>query len=162
MGILETNTYLFTYFHGNRNGFNSVYTTINKYHLDYVRGNTLSLNSLKAYFSKILPLIGLYLSISIITTLGMICLIIPGIIISLALYFAYYVYIDDEKGIIETLKDSAALMQGHKWELFVLIFSFLGWAILGVLTFGLLYIWLAPYMTTTLLLYYDKLKKANK
>ncbi len=135
---------------------------INKYHLDYVRGNTLSLNSLKAYFSKILPLIGLYLSISIITTLGMICLIIPGIIISLALYFAYYVYIDDEKGIIETLKDSAALMQGHKWELFVLIFSFLGWAILGVLTFGLLYIWLAPYMTTTLLLYYDKLKKANK
>lgn len=134
---------------------------VNKYHLDYVRRKELNLNCLKSYFSKIVPLLGLYLATSILTALGTICLIIPGIIISLALYFAYYVYIDDEKGVIETLKDSAALMQGHKWELFVLIFSFLGWAILGVLTFGILYIWLAPYMTTTLLLYYDKLKKAK-
>ena len=139
---------------------------VNKYHLDYIRRKELSLSSLKAYFSKIFPLLGLYLLMTLLTALGTICLIIPGIIIAIALYFAYYVYIDDEKGVIETLKTSADLMQGHKWELFVLILSFLGWALLGALTFGILYIWLAPYMNTTLLLYYDKLKnpkkKANK
>ncbi len=134
---------------------------INKYHLDYVRGKKLNLGNLKDYFSKILPLLGLYLSIAIITTLATLCFIIPGIIVSFALYFAYYVYIDDEKGVIETLKSSSALMQGHKWELFVLILSFLGWALLGALTLGILYIWLVPYMTTTLLLYYDKLKKTT-
>ena len=62
---------------------------------------------------------------------------------------------------IETIKDSFSLMKGHKWELFVLVCSFLGWAILGAFTFGILYIWLVPYMNTTLMLYYDKLKEAR-
>ena len=70
-------------------------------------------------------------------------------------------YIDKEKGVIETVKDSFRLMKGHKWDLFILMLSFLGWAILGALTFGILYIWLVPYMNTTILLYYDKLKKAK-
>ena len=134
---------------------------MNKYHLDYVRGNKLNLGNLKDYFGNIIPLLGLYFSINILTALGTICLIIPGIIISLALNFAYYLYIDEEKGVIETIKDSFSLMKGHKWELFVLVCSFLGWAILGAFTFGILYIWLVPYMNTTLMLYYDKLKEVR-
>ena len=52
-------------------------------------------------------------------------------------------------------------MKGHKWDLFVLMLSFLGWALLGALTFGILYIWILPYMNTTLILFYDKLREAK-
>lgn len=45
-------------------------------------------------------------------------------------------------------------MQGHKLDAFVLGLSFIGWAILGTLTFGILYIWLYPYMQLTFTKFY--------
>ena len=59
----------------------------------------------------------------------------------------------------EAQKKSIEMMRGHKWEYFVLNLSFIGWAILALFTFGLLYIWLMPYMEATLANYYLKLKK---
>ena len=59
-----------------------------------------------------------------------------------------------ELGIVETLKYSREKMQGHKLDTFVLGLSFIGWAILGTLTFGILYIWLYPYMQLTFTKFY--------
>lgn len=39
-------------------------------------------------------------------------------------------------------------MNGNKWRLFCLHFSFIGWMLLGILTFGILYFWIIPYMQT--------------
>ena len=49
----------------------------------------------------------------------------------------------------ECIERSKQMTEGHKMELFVLALSFIGWALLGCLTFGILYIWLAPYMQAT-------------
>ena len=54
------------------------------------------------------------------------------------------------------------MMQGHKMDLFVLSLSFIGWMILGVFTFGILYIWLVPYMSVTLANFYNDIKKQQK
>ena len=43
-------------------------------------------------------------------------------------------------------------------EYFLLCMSFYGWALLGVFTFGILYIWLIPYMQATYANYYKSLK----
>ncbi len=48
-------------------------------------------------------------------------------------------------------------MDGHKWELFVLRLSFLGWDILGVLTAGIGFIWITPYKQMTYMNYYVSL-----
>ena len=53
---------------------------------------------------------------------------------------------------------SKEMMEGHKMEYFVLNLSFIGWAILAPLTFGLLYIWLVPYMQATLTNFYNSVK----
>ena len=45
-------------------------------------------------------------------------------------------------------------MNGHKWELFIMGLSFLGWLILSVLTFGIGLLWLLPYIQVTLRIYY--------
>ena len=46
----------------------------------------------------------------------------------------------------DALRQSALMMKGNKWRLFCLRLSFIGWTILGMLTGGLLYIWMNPYL----------------
>lgn len=49
----------------------------------------------------------------------------------------------------EAITLSRKVMDGHKWELFVLCLSFLGWGILSIFTCGIGLLWLIPYMQTT-------------
>ena len=46
-------------------------------------------------------------------------------------------------------------MNGHKWELFVLDLSFIGWGLLTVIPFVSVYV--TPYMEVTCAGYYDAL-----
>ncbi|WP_238476811.1 DUF975 family protein [Fructobacillus parabroussonetiae] len=91
-------------------------------------------------------------------------LIIPGIIKSFSYSQALYVYKDaKESGESIRFRDaitrSRQLMDGHKWEYFVLQLSFLGWLILANLVLGLGMIILLPYMYLTFAGFYDYLKK---
>ena len=49
-------------------------------------------------------------------------------------------------------------MKGHKWDLFVLDLSFIGWILLGIMTAGIGLLWVAPYMETTRAAFYEDLK----
>lgn len=103
--------------------------------------------------------IGVSLVASIFSALGMFLFIIPGIIIALNYAMVYFVIVDNPKmGVMEALGTSKKIMNGHKWEYFVLNLSFIGWYILCYLTFGLLILWLAPYMVVTTANFYNKIK----
>lgn len=55
---------------------------------------------------------------------------------------------------------SRKMMNGHKWELFVLYLTFIGWELLNILTAGLLGLFfLNPYMEATFAQFYLKLRK---
>ena len=85
--------------------------------------------------------------------------IIPGIIAAFRYSMAFYILADNpEMSGMEALKASKQMMKGHKMEFFLLQLSFLGWCLLAILAFGILMIWLAPYIKTTNALYYEKLK----
>ncbi len=53
---------------------------------------------------------------------------------------------------------SREMMKGHKFDLFYLYLSFIGWGILAVLTLGIGFIWLVPYVQTTTAAFYNDLK----
>lgn len=57
----------------------------------------------------------------------------------------------------EIVEQSEHLMLGHRWQLFWLLFSFIGWAFLAAFTFGIGYLWLMPYMTVALVCFYEEL-----
>jgi hypothetical protein len=60
----------------------------------------------------------------------------------------------------QALKESIKLTSGHKWDLFVLDLSFIGWDILSFLTFGLLPIFfLTPYKGLTFAGVYTEYEK---
>ena len=63
------------------------------------------------------------------------------------------------KKTFNVLKESAKIMKGHKFELFVLELSFLGWVILTVITFGIVGLYFVPYYNATLTNYYLSIKQ---
>ena len=64
------------------------------------------------------------------------------------------------KPALECIRESKEMTQGHKMDLFVLGLSFIGWVLLGMVTFGIAYIWVVPYMQATSANAYNSLKPA--
>lgn len=93
------------------------------------------------------------------TMLWFMLLIIPGIIKAYSYSMTYYVLEDnpDLSG-DKAIEESMRLMDGHKWELFRLHLSFIGWALLCILTLGIGILWLIPYMNTAQAAFYENLK----
>ena len=63
----------------------------------------------------------------------------------------------------EAITLSRRMMNGHKWECFKLEFSFIGWMILGFVTFGAAdVLWSVPYRVTAYAEYYALLREAAR
>ena len=54
------------------------------------------------------------------------------------------------------------MMEGHKWEYFVLGLSFIPWYLLCGITLGIASIWVVPYIQTTLAEYHVRLANGGK
>ena len=96
------------------------------------------------------------------TWLWSLLFVIPGIVKAISYSQMFFLLADDEEmTAAQAQAKSMELMKGHKWEFFKLGLSFLGWAVLAGLTFGLLYIWLTPYIQATLANFYRGLVPAK-
>jgi uncharacterized membrane protein len=84
---------------------------------------------------------------------------IPGIVKSYSYAMTYFIMNDDETiGANDAITKSREMMNGHKWELFMLDLSFFGWILLSILTFGILSFWVTPYMNLAHAEFYRRLK----
>lgn len=132
------------------------------YILNFVRGKKFSIDDIFSKMKYILPIWAVIFIVSILVSIGSVLLIIPGIIISLMFAMMEYVMADGEYNVTETLKKSKELMKGHKWDFFVFNLSFIGWILLGIITFGIAFIYITPYITVSKALYYEELKKKQQ
>ncbi len=113
----------------------------------------------KLAFVKFVPVFILSFLVDLFTGIGLILIIIPGIIVSLGLAMSSMCYRDNiENGFWAAIKESWKIMKGHKADLFVLILSFIPWILLTVITFGIVGIYTAPYITITFAKFYDSIK----
>lgn len=97
--------------------------------------------------------------VSLATSFGLILLIVPGIIVACGLGMTFFIMVDDPNiSGIDAMQQSWNMMKGQKWNLFCLWFRFIGWALLSVLTCGIGFIFLYPYITTATLNFYRKLR----
>lgn len=86
-------------------------------------------------------------------------LVVPGIMKYYSYAMTDFIIKDDaEIGPNEAIEKSMAMMEGHKMDLFLLHLSFIGWAILACLTFGLGFLLLYPYFSTAQAHFYEDLK----
>ncbi len=131
--------------------------------LDFSRGGNLEVGKLFAGYSDFGRVFVAYFLYMLAVIIGCIFFLVPGII--LALMFSQFIFIqkdDPTIGAVDSLKKSAEMMKGHKWELFCLGLSFIGWIILTIFTLGIGMLFLYPYMETTFAHYYEDLKKEQE
>lgn len=128
--------------------------------LDFIRGEKEKLvGKLFGFFKNYGRAFGTSFMVMLYTILWSLLLVIPGLIKALAYSMSFYISKDHpEYSIDECIEASKRMMDGHKWELFILELSFIGWILLSILTLGIGFLWLAPYMDTTIAHYYEELK----
>ena len=86
-------------------------------------------------------------------------LVIPGIIKVFSYAAAPFILADNpELTAREALSESKRIMDGHKFDLFVLQLSFFWWSILSAITFGIAYIYVVPYFQATMANFYNDIK----
>ena len=85
--------------------------------------------------------------------------IVPGIIKAYSYAMVPYILEDrPELSAEETILLSMKMMEGHRWQLFCLHLSFIGWAFLCIFTLGIGYLFLKPYVLTAQADFYEDLK----
>ena len=94
--------------------------------------------------------------VNLFTFLWTLLLIIPGIIKAFSYALTPYILLDEpELTARQAITRSCEIMQGRRWKLFCLYLSFIGWGILSLLTFGIGFLWLVPYMNASIAAFYE-------
>lgn len=94
--------------------------------------------------------------VNLFTFLWTLLLIIPGIIKAFSYALTPYIIMDEpELTAKQAIARSCEIMQGRRWKLFCLYLSFIGWGILCLLTFGIGFLWLVPYMNASVAAFYE-------
>lgn len=88
--------------------------------------------------------------------------LIPAMIAQYRYFMTFYV-ISEMPGVgpMEAIRHSKQMMHGNKWKLFCLQWRFFGWILLCVLSLGIGFLWLFPYMMTSVSCFYDDLRKGQ-
>ncbi len=130
--------------------------------LSFSRDQDPTLSQLFEGFSRFGTALCAYLLQVIFVFLWTLLLIIPGIIAALSYAMTYYIISDNESiGALDAITASKELMRGNKWKLFCLGLRFIGWSLLCLLTLGIGYLWLTPYMATSFAKFYDDITAQN-
>ena len=112
----------------------------------------------KVNYGKI---IGTMFLMEIYVALWSLLLVIPGIIKMYSYAMTPYILKDEpELGADAVITKSMAMMRGNKMKLFLLDLSFIGWALLAIITCGIGFLWLSPYMVSARAAFYLDLKNA--
>ncbi len=97
-----------------------------------------------------------YLLLALYILLWTLLLIIPGIIAALGYSMTFYIIADDPNiKPQDALNKSKTMMNGHKLKLFYLGLRFFLLALLCILTLGIGFLWLVPYVHVTMAKFYD-------
>jgi uncharacterized membrane protein len=100
-----------------------------------------------------------YLLMLVFILLWSLLLIIPGIIAALSYSMTFFILADNDSiTAMEAIDESKLMMDGYKWKLFYLGLRFFGLALLCMLTLGIGFLWLIPYIQVSMAKFYDDLK----
>lgn len=122
---------------------------LNGYMIGFVQNDTFNRDAIFVPYDDTFKIIGASILMSFVIMIGFIFFIVPGIYLAFSYALVPYLLVTNKDlSITETLELSRKMMNGHKLDLFVLGISFLGWMLLVPCTFGIILIWLYPYMMT--------------
>lgn len=104
-----------------------------------------------------------YILMIVFSVLWSLLLIIPGIIASISYSMTFYILADNPLiSANDAINMSKKMMYGYKMKLFGLSLIFFLLGILSMLTLGLGFLWLYPYIQVTMAKFYEDIKNNNQ
>ena len=129
------------------------------YLLRVVRGESSGVGNLLDGFGIAGRAFVLTIFIDVLVALASTLLFVPGIILSYAYAMARRLQMDHpDWSPVRCMRESRYMMRGHKWDLFVLQLSFLGWFILA--TIPGVSVFVKPYVSLAETVFYENLRAA--
>lgn len=127
--------------------------------LAYARGQVVKPSMIFRGFDNFVNALLAQLFVFIFTFLWTLLLIIPGIMAAFSYSMTFFIMADDPSiKPRDAIRKSRAMMQGHRMKLFFLSCRFIGWEILGVLTLGIGFFWIVPYLSVSIAKFYEDIK----
>jgi len=138
------------------------------YCLETVRGNKGECIDIFNGFFLLAKVLSILIISTALIAAWSVLLLFPGAIAYYRYRQAYYILLDDPtKSALQCIRESKALMRGHKVDLFLLDLSFIGWFLLSAaltgamliflpFTFPLVSLWLAPYLGLSRAAFYGR------
>lgn len=127
--------------------------------LSISRGKDAQLEQIFSGFNRFSTALAAFLLMLLYVVLWTLLLIVPGIIAALSYSMTFYIISDDGSiKATEALERSKQMMDGYKLKLFYLFLRFFLLSLLCVLTLGIGFFWLVPFVHVTLAKFYDDIK----
>ena len=110
-------------------------------------------------FSRFGTYLMAYLYMGLLILLWTLLLIVPGIIAAISYSQTFFVLAEDDTIEIEqAIGKSIKMMDGYKWKYFRLCLRFFALGLLCILTLGIGFLWLMPYIQITNAKFYDDIR----
>jgi len=130
-----------------------------RFTLTVSRKGTPEIGQLFSGFDRFGTHLAAYLLQTSFVALWTLLLIVPGIIAALSYSMTYFIIAEDSSiSASAAITKSKKMMRGNKWKLSCLGFRFTGWLLLAMLSFGIGFLWVGPYMYVSYAKFYDDLK----
>ena len=132
-----------------------------KFNLNLVDQNgEARFNNLFSQFHRLGTGIVMNLLLALYTTLWSLLFLIPGIIKGYSYAMTPYILAENpQMSANQAITESRRLMDGNKWRLFCLSFSFIGWIFVCIFTMGIGFLWLIPYQEAAFAAFYREIKR---
>lgn len=131
-----------------------------QFNIDIIDGKEASFGKLFSWFKSKLWSTAVLCNLlsTLYTFLWTLLFIIPGIMAAYSYIMAPYILAENpEMGPKEAIARSKEIMAGHRWDLFCLHISYVGWNLLSLLTLGILSLWIQPWMNAATAMFYRNL-----
>ena len=130
--------------------------------LSALRGEKVEFGDMFKGFNNFGTNCGAGVLVAVYTILWSLLFYIPSIVKAYSYSMTFYILADHpEMGASEAITASRKMMDGHKWDLFVLDLSFFWWILLSTITCGLALIYVEPYMELSHASFYETIKDMN-
>ena len=118
-----------------------------KFYLDLLDAYPPSIGTLFSYFRRWGTAVLTELLKLVIIIFGVILFFVPGIIAAYSLSMTPYIIAENDGiKVIDAMKESHRIMRGNRFRLFCLHISFIGWILLSIITLGIGFLWVNPYL----------------
>lgn len=131
-----------------------------KFFLGMAQGKQVEIGQLLDGFKMFRRVFETSLRMCLDIVLRLLLLVIPGILRAISYSQTYYILVEDQEATPkEAMAKSIKIMEGNRWRYVCLMFRFTGWFLLSILSCGIGFLWLMPYVQVTTAKFYLEVRK---